>query len=116
MNRILYSLLLILLTPLVLAYLGWRALRSPDYRGRLGERFALSLPKVRAPLIIHCASMGETLAALGLIRTLKNQRPDTPILVTTTTPTGSAQVKRNVFSEVARHFKLLGAVEGNVLT
>ncbi|BDY03100.1 lipid IV(A) 3-deoxy-D-manno-octulosonic acid transferase [Ferrimonas sp. YFM] len=102
MNRILYSLLLILLTPLVLAYLGWRALRSPDYRGRLGERFALNLPRVRAPLIVHCASMGETLAALGLIRTLKQQRPDTPILVTTTTPTGSAQVKQHL-GELVHH-------------
>ncbi|TKB47596.1 3-deoxy-D-manno-octulosonic acid transferase [Ferrimonas sediminicola] len=96
MNRLLYSLLLILLLPLLLAYLGWRALRSPDYRGRLGERFALTLPRTRAPLIIHCASMGETLAALGLIRTLKRQRPDMPILVTTTTPTGSAQVRQHL--------------------
>ncbi|WP_028112627.1 lipid IV(A) 3-deoxy-D-manno-octulosonic acid transferase [Ferrimonas kyonanensis] len=100
MNRISYSLLLILATPLALLYFGWRALKSPDYRGRLGERFALGLPRVSGPLMIHCASMGETLAALPLIRKLQQQYPTTLLLVTTTTPTGSQQVKKHLGDSV----------------
>ncbi|MGL5466836.1 MAG: 3-deoxy-D-manno-octulosonic acid transferase, partial [Shewanella sp.] len=42
MNRFIYSALLYLLSPLLLAYLAFRAIKSPDYRGRWGERFGLA--------------------------------------------------------------------------
>ncbi|WP_028116442.1 lipid IV(A) 3-deoxy-D-manno-octulosonic acid transferase [Ferrimonas senticii] len=100
MNRISYSALLLLLTPLLLVYLGFRALKSADYRGRIGERFGLGLPKIQRPIVVHCASMGETLAALPLIRALQQRYPQLPVLVTTTTPTGSAQVKQQLGDSV----------------
>ena len=42
MNRTLYSLFLYLLFPLVVMYLVFRAIKSPDYRRRWSERFGLA--------------------------------------------------------------------------
>ncbi|WP_298440704.1 lipid IV(A) 3-deoxy-D-manno-octulosonic acid transferase [uncultured Ferrimonas sp.] len=100
MNRFSYSLLLLLLTPAVMLYLGYRAIKSSAYRGRLGERLGMGLPQLSAPIVVHCASMGETLAALPLIRALQRRYPTTPLLVTTTTPTGSQQVKQQLGDSV----------------
>ncbi|MFQ6372839.1 lipid IV(A) 3-deoxy-D-manno-octulosonic acid transferase [Shewanella sp. YIC-542] len=91
MNLRYYSLLLYLLTPLLWLYLAFRAVKSADYRGRWGERFALGKLQ-RSEVLIHCVSMGETLAALPLIKTLLQQRPDLRFTVTTTSPTGSREV------------------------
>ncbi|MFI3246225.1 MAG: lipid IV(A) 3-deoxy-D-manno-octulosonic acid transferase [Ferrimonas sp.] len=100
MNRYIYSLLLLLLSPIALLYLGYRALKSPAYNRRLQERFGYQLPQVKAPIVVHCASVGETLAALPLIRLLLQHYPHVPLLVTTTTPTGSAMVQQHLGSQV----------------
>ncbi len=91
-----YSVLFILLLPLIVLRMLLRSRRAPDYRRRLGERLAyFTLPDDSRPLIwIHAVSLGETLAARPLIERLLDECPDRRILVTTTTPTGSAQVKR----------------------
>ncbi|MCE9680435.1 lipid IV(A) 3-deoxy-D-manno-octulosonic acid transferase [Shewanella sp. AS1] len=91
MNRTLYSALLYLLLPLLLLYLTFRALKSADYRHRWGERFGLTALK-QTDLLIHSVSMGETLAAIPLIKQLMAQYPKLSITVTTTSPTGSAEV------------------------
>ncbi|MCL1075566.1 lipid IV(A) 3-deoxy-D-manno-octulosonic acid transferase [Shewanella dokdonensis] len=91
MNLRYYSILLYLLTPLLLLYLVFRALKSADYRSRWGERFGLSKLN-HSDILIHCVSMGETLAALPMIRLLQQQRPDLSITVTSTSPTGSREV------------------------
>lgn len=101
--RLLYSLLLYLISPLLLGYLVWRSLREPGYRGRWGQRFGLfpaDLP--RGCLWIHAASMGEVQAAAVLIRRLQQYYPERPLLVTTMTPTGSDQV-RKLLGEDVRH-------------
>lgn len=66
MNRFFYSVLLYLLSPLLIVYLAFRAIKSPDYRGRWDERFGLTRLK-STDLLIHSVSMGETLAAIPLI-------------------------------------------------
>ena len=43
---------------------------------------------------MHSVSVGETLAAEPLVRSLLSAKPDSTITITTTTPTGSDQVKR----------------------
>lgn len=91
MNRTLYSALLYLLSPLLILYLAIRAIKSPDYRGRWGERFGLSTLS-RADLLIHSVSMGETLAAIPLIKQIQAAYPELSITITTTSPTGSAEV------------------------
>ena len=92
--RCLYSLAFYLALPLVLARVWWRGRKAPAYRRRWRERFALfpALPKSGC-IWVHAVSVGETRAALPLIRELQKRYPDIPLLVTTTTPTGSQQVR-----------------------
>ncbi|QYK01307.1 lipid IV(A) 3-deoxy-D-manno-octulosonic acid transferase [Shewanella psychrotolerans] len=101
MNRILYSSLLYLLSPLLVLYLAMRAIKSPSYRGRWGERFGLSRLQ-STDLLIHSVSMGETLAAIPLINKLMEKYPQLSVTVTTTSPTGSAEVTK-AFGERVQH-------------
>ncbi|MFT5235483.1 MAG: 3-deoxy-D-manno-octulosonic-acid transferase [Shewanella sp.] len=91
MNRFIYSALLYLLLPLIVLYLAFRSIKSPDYRSRWGERFGLAKLK-QSDLLIHSVSMGETLAAIPLIKAIQQRYPLMSITVTTTSPTGSAEV------------------------
>ncbi len=91
MTRGLYSVLLYLLSPLVVLYLGFRSIKSPDYRKRWGERFGLTRLS-QADVLIHSVSMGETLAAIPLIKKLMAAYPELSFIITTTSPTGSAEV------------------------
>ncbi|MBI1676611.1 lipid IV(A) 3-deoxy-D-manno-octulosonic acid transferase [Shewanella sp. DW31] len=101
MNRFLYSTILYLLFPLLIVYLAFRAIKSPDYRGRWGERFGLTRLK-STDVLVHSVSMGETLAAIPLIRLIMQSHPELSITVTTTSPTGSAQV-RKAFGDSVQH-------------
>ena len=101
MNRLTYSLLLYLLSPLILLRLLWRSLRAPVYLQRWSERFGRyrgSSPEVMVWL--HAVSVGEFIAAIPLIRALKEEVPAGQILVTTMTPTGSARVLEAFGAEV----------------
>ena len=93
--RLLYSLLWYALLPLLFARLWWRGRRAPAYRRRWRERLALGLGRgrLRGSVWIHAVSVGETLAAAPLIEALLARHPDTPLVVTTTTPTGSERVQ-----------------------
>lgn len=101
MNRFLYSTILYLLSPLLVVYLAFRAIKSPDYRGRWGERFGLTRLK-STDVLVHSVSMGETLAAIPLIRLIMQSHPELSITVTTTSPTGSAEV-RKAFGDSVQH-------------
>ncbi len=103
--RYLYSALFYLLIPLLLARMLWRSRRAPAYRRRLGERFGWFPPPAGAatPTIwFHAASVGESIAARPLVEACLQQFPDARIMVTTTTPTGSARV-REMFGERVFH-------------
>lgn len=99
--------------PVVLLHLWWRGRRDPDYRKRWSERFGrvparggasyrrrwrerfglVPQRESRAQLIwIHSVSVGETLAAVPLIKDLVERHGNWQWLVTTTTPTGSHRV------------------------
>ncbi len=101
MNRTLYSVLLYLFSPLLLLYLTIRAIKSPAYRGRWGERFGLTRLH-STDLLFHSVSMGETLAAVPLIKEMMAKYPDLTVTVTTTSPTGSEQVKL-AFGDQVQH-------------
>jgi 3-deoxy-D-manno-octulosonic-acid transferase len=101
--RWLYSLLLYLLTPVVFVRLWLRGRKAPAYRARWGERFGHVGPFANRPRIwVHAVSVGETIAAAPLVRALKASYPDHALLVTSTTPTGSAQVQR-LFGDEVEH-------------
>ena len=100
--RNLYSALLYLATPLVLARLLLRSRQTPAYRRRWAERFALIPPASGRPIWIHAVSVGEAVAAIPLIERLLREHPGIPIVITTTTPTGSERV-RALLGERVRH-------------
>lgn len=103
MTRLLYSALLLLLTPLALLRLWLRGRGNPDYRKRWGERLGfVPLRPKRQRLWLHAVSVGETIAAAPLLRAWQAAHPDWALLVTTTTPTGSAQVRR-LFGDSVEH-------------
>ncbi|TVT58064.1 MAG: 3-deoxy-D-manno-octulosonic acid transferase [Sedimenticola thiotaurini] len=114
--RLLYTLILTISLPLVLLRLYWRSLRNPAYRSRILERLG-RLPALakKEALWIHSVSVGETQAAEPLVKRLQEQFPDLPIVITTTTPTGSDRVKK-LFGESVLHayfpFDLPFAVRG----
>ena len=71
-------------------YLLWRARRNPAYRQAVSERFGGPPPgdPVLSPIWVHAVSVGETVAAIPLVRSLQCAYPQAPILFTTMTPTG----------------------------
>lgn len=112
--RSVYTLILYLLTPIALLRLIWRGRRAPAYWQRWGERFGfITATEGAAPIWVHAVSVGEVQAAVPLLRALSKRYPDVPLLVTTTTPTGSEQVQ-NLFEGRVRHvympYDLPGAV------
>lgn len=102
----LYRLLLNLAIPLGLVSLFFRGFKNPEYWSRWGERFGFTTDEVKnsAPfdLWIHAVSVGEARAALPLVNLLLEENPNSKILVTTTTPTGSSMVKM-LLSERVKH-------------
>lgn len=91
MMRPLYGVLTRLAVPPVLAATLVRAAKDPAYRGHLGERFGLG-PRLSSPsLWLHAVSVGEVSAAAALVRALRARHPGTPVVLTTSTPTGRAQ-------------------------
>lgn len=89
----LYNILFYLALPFIFIRLMWRSLRQADYRKRLGERFGFYPFQLEKCIWVHAVSVGETIAALPLIKGLKSRYPNLRILVTTMTPTGAERVK-----------------------
>jgi len=102
--RLLYTLLIYLCLPLILLRLLWRGSRAPAYRQRWAERFGFveRLADARQVIWVHAVSVGETIAAAPMIRRLQQQYPESTLLVTTMTPTGSEQVKK-IFGDSVEH-------------
>ena len=96
MPLLLYTGCFYLLLPFMVLRLLHRSLRAPEYRRRIGERFArFNVPSLpgEQPLWVHAVSVGEVVAAVPMIRQLQTRYPALPIVVTTMTPTGSERVQ-----------------------
>jgi 3-deoxy-D-manno-octulosonic-acid transferase len=93
--RFLYNLVFTFAIPFILVRMWFRGGTNPGYRQRWAERFALfTFNGNPNGLLIHSVSVGETLAAEPLVRSLQAANPNLTLTITTTTPTGSDQVKR----------------------
>jgi 3-deoxy-D-manno-octulosonic-acid transferase len=96
LGRQLYTCVYLLILPLMFARLWWRARQNPAYRLRWAERLGRyqSPPLQQASIVFHAVSVGEVHAAVPLIEQVLRSYPATPVVVTTTTPTGSARVQQ----------------------
>lgn len=98
--RYLYSVLFYLALPVVLARLWLRGRWAPEYRLRWRERLGYCAAVPEGCIWVHAVSLGETRAALPLIRALRERYPRRPLLVTSMTPTGSFQVRQSLGASV----------------
>jgi 3-deoxy-D-manno-octulosonic-acid transferase len=102
----LYSGVMYLLSPLTLLHLVMRGMRQRVYFQRWGERFAMyRTPSLSQCVWLHAVSVGEVNASAVLIKRLQVRYPDLPLLLTTTTPTGSQRVK-SLFGDEIHHVYL----------
>lgn len=100
--RYLYTLMMYLVTPLIVLRLLTRGMRYGNYHRRWPERFgAFAVPDgMPGCLWVHAVSVGEVNAAEPLIKALRADYPNAPLVVTTVTPTGSARVHQLFGNEV----------------
>ncbi|MCV5689153.1 3-deoxy-D-manno-octulosonic acid transferase, partial [Escherichia coli] len=88
---IIYTALLALASPFLLLSLYKSKPNKPKFGGRWKENLGITpqLKTHQRPIWIHAVSVGESIAATPLIKELKQQYPEQPIVVTTTTSTGA---------------------------
>ena len=94
--RALYTIILTLVSPVLLFGLYKSKANKPKFGKRWKEHFG-AIPKLESgqkPIWIHAVSVGESIAAVPLIKALKAQSPSQSILVTTTTSTGAEQIAK----------------------
>ncbi|WP_130832732.1 lipid IV(A) 3-deoxy-D-manno-octulosonic acid transferase [[Erwinia] mediterraneensis] len=101
-----YTALLYLIQPLIWLRLWLRGRKAPAYRKRWSERYGFCEGKVKPDgIVLHSVSVGETLAAIPLVRALRHRYPSLPITVTTMTPTGSERAQ-SAFGKDVHHVYL----------
>ncbi|EMK6669045.1 lipid IV(A) 3-deoxy-D-manno-octulosonic acid transferase [Vibrio fluvialis] len=93
--RLIYTLLLIVASPLLLYSLYKKKVGKPAFGARWKEHWGIT-PKVSSqnPIWIHAVSVGESIAAIPVIKAMKQAQPDQAIVVTTTTSTGAEQIAK----------------------
>ena len=94
MFRFIYSVVFYLITPLIILRLVIRGLAAPNYRKRWGQRFGFFTPSEssKETIWLHSVSVGETLAAVPLVKALQEKYPERRLLITCMTPTGSERI------------------------
>lgn len=89
MIRFVYAVLMWLLVPLLLLKLLWRSRSEPNYLQAVPERFGVyAMPAQAGAVWVHAVSLGETRAALALVRALRAAQPQIRFVFTHGTATG----------------------------
>ena len=95
MWRALYTALLYISTPFVLARLWWRGRREPGYREAIAERFGASELEPKPKLLwLHAVSVGEARACAPLVHALQREYPGHDVLLTCLTAAGRETIKQ----------------------
>ncbi len=105
MWRLLYNILLVLVSPLVVAVLLAKQRCRRGFPARMGFRVRpVADPSgARRPLIwIHAVSLGEVVAVTPLVKELHRLHPDHRLLVSTVTETGREAVEQRL-AGIAEH-------------
>ena len=91
--RLLYFFLIYLAVPIALTSLAWKGRLERVYLRRWRERFGFVEPPSKPIKVwLHAVSVGEVVAAKPLIEMLISHFGEGSVWVSSTTPTGSAQV------------------------
>ncbi|QDP02559.1 lipid IV(A) 3-deoxy-D-manno-octulosonic acid transferase [Thalassotalea sp. PS06] len=101
-SLLIYQLISLLLLPVLLLALLIRSRKQIAYRQRLSERLGWVVDMRKGGIILHAASVGEVMAIKPVVEGILSSYPQMPLTITTFTPTGSAQVKKQ-FGERVQH-------------
>ncbi len=106
--RTLYNILFIIFFGLTAPYYFWRMRRRGNWLPGFGQRFAkydASLKQAltnRHVIWLHAVSVGEVNLCTQLIRALEPRVPNLKIVVSTTTTTGMAELRRRLPTHVSK--------------
>jgi 3-deoxy-D-manno-octulosonic-acid transferase len=106
--RILYNILFVFFFVLASPYYFWRLWRRGDWQYHFGQRFAIydaALKQAltnRSVLWLHAVSVGEVNLCTQLIRALEPRVPNIKIVVSCTTTTGMAELRRRLPLRVSK--------------
>lgn len=95
-----YRLLLFAVFPFLLIFLIWYAIRHKQ-SNFFWQRISCNLNHLpKKSLWIHCASVGEVVTTLPLIKEIFQQHPDLKIIVTTATVTGAKIIRQQALDNL----------------
>ena len=106
--RILYNIIFLIFFVLSSPYYFWRMRRRGDWQHGFGERFASYDPSLKQALTnrntiwLHAVSVGEVNLCTQLIHALEPHTPNLKILVSCTTTTGMAELRRRLPTRVSK--------------
>lgn len=109
MVHLIYNLLLWLILPLLVPYHAYRSL-SRGRRTAFLERFGMIPPAELAPLrgegtiLVHAVSVGETLAAMPLLKGIRSRFPDKKLVLTNVTETGRSVALKSRAADLCIYF------------
>lgn len=106
--RTLYNILFLIFFALSSPYYFWRLRKRGNWQANFGQRFAKYDPSLKQALTnrhviwMHAVSVGEVNLCTQLIRALEPRVPNAKIVVSCTTTTGMAELKRRLPTHVSK--------------
>lgn len=99
----LYTIIFYLLLPIILLRLWLKNRKNPAARAYWHERLAKKLrPAPQHGIWIHAVSVGESIAAIPLIKALQQRYPQLPIIVTNETIGGADRIRISLGNRVTQ--------------